>query len=482
MMSSQSTILVLGVGPVPPEGPTRLMAPGLRVWSLAEVLARAGHRVVLAEAAFGKGDGTPAREMREEAIDLPHGVELWRVSADGARVAAFCRRLHAERGFAAAVANSDVMAAALCAARLSCPVWLDINGHPMAERQMLAAVYGSDSGLVAQWRLLVPILLGGDRYSTCSEAQRRALLGELAFAGRFEPTSGPALACSIPAVAHEVDLKPTGPAARGRQVPADARIVLWTGGYNTWTDVETLFEALSMAMEADPGLWFVSTGGAIDGHDDQTFRRFRERVDRSALRARFVFAGWVPSREVANYYAEADVAVLIDANSVEGRLGTRTRLIEWIQAGVPIAATPLCELALGLASAGGLAPYAIGDARALAEAIGRLSSDRAQARRQADRAREYLRRHHDAATACAPLLAWAARPIPAPDLPAPSQRAAGSGADSEGPLTSRLMARWGSAERDRSAGDGLMGSVGSWLRRRLWECAKRLGCQAGKDP
>ena len=43
--------------------------------------------------------------------------------------------------------------------------------------------------------------------------------------------------------------------------------MLWSGGYNLWTDVDTLFRGLEAAMARNPKVHFLSTGGAIDGTD-----------------------------------------------------------------------------------------------------------------------------------------------------------------------------------------------------------------------
>ncbi len=57
---------------------------------------------------------------------------------------------------------------------------------------------------------------------------------------------------------------------RGRLASEGDFVVLWSGGYNTWTDVDTLFAGLIKAMKEEPRLRFVSIGGAIPGRDEQT--------------------------------------------------------------------------------------------------------------------------------------------------------------------------------------------------------------------
>ncbi|MCX7044621.1 MAG: glycosyltransferase family 4 protein [Candidatus Sumerlaeota bacterium] len=391
-----------------------MTAPALRTWSIAEYLARRGHEIVVAVAPFG---GAPTRGW-EQASDttLPGGIELWRVAFDAPTIGEMCRALNAQKPFAAAVATSDIMCASLAQAHLPCPIWLDFNGHLMAERQMLAAVHENDDSIRDQWNLVVPSLLWGDRFSTCSEPQRHALLGELLLAGRINERSDPErLVINMPPVIPSVELKPTAAVARGRRIPQDAFIVLWTGGYNTWTDVDTLFEGLRRTMEREPRLYYVSTGGAIEGHNIRTFQRFEALIAASPLRERFVMAGWVPLEEVRNYYAEADVAVNIDADTIEGRLGHRNRITEWILAGTPVVSTALSAITQSLAAENAISVFSIGDAQGFCDALLAHHANPLLGKEQNQRARAWIERHYAPDAVYAPLAAWAADPKPAPD-------------------------------------------------------------------
>ncbi|OGL47171.1 MAG: hypothetical protein A2161_14265 [Candidatus Schekmanbacteria bacterium RBG_13_48_7] len=124
----------------------------------------------------------------------------------------------------------------------------------------------------------------------------------------------------------------------------DDFVVLWSGGYNTWTDVDSLYNGLVMAMEENPRIKFVSIGGAIDGHDTMTYERFKNLVEASPYNKNFILLGWVPHEEVHNYYLEANTGLILDAPMYEGLLGCKTRVLEWVRAGLPSMATELCEL------------------------------------------------------------------------------------------------------------------------------------------
>jgi len=53
------------------------------------------------------------------------------------------------------------------------------------------------------------------------------------------------------------EYRATGRAFRGEKVPNDAFAVLWSGGFNTWADPDTLASGLILAMGREPRIHFV---------------------------------------------------------------------------------------------------------------------------------------------------------------------------------------------------------------------------------
>ncbi|MFC1600907.1 glycosyltransferase [Candidatus Sumerlaeota bacterium] len=415
-------VLVLGVGPLPVQQARRLYAPGLRTWSFARQLARRGHQVVCATVDFGgRKEAEPLTEPWSEGAGT---VTFRPLSFDVKQIIKEVRAIQHELAPECAVATTDLMNRGLAQAHLPVPVWLDFNGHPLVERQMQAAVHGSDAAVKEQWDMVLPALMFGDRFSTCSTAQKHALIGELGVAGRLNRLTGwHDLVEAIPPVCPEREFPPAPAVVRGTLCDADSFILLWTGGYNTWSDVDTLFGGLEAAMERHPRLVYVSTGGAIAGHDEVTFQRFREMVDASPRRARYHFAGWVANEEMAAYYQDADAALNLDVPTYEAMLGFRNRVQEWVVAQVPVLTTPLSEITRELTDAGLATPVAPGNPLALADAIGALIAEPADvADERARRAKKWLRERYDAENLLAGLCDWCTEPRPAPDLPAPELR------------------------------------------------------------
>lgn len=410
-------LLIAGVGPVPPEHPDRLHAPGLRVWGMARELAREGHPVRLLRAAFGAEPASVVRFDLPPSGELPDGLE--RDLPEGglsALIAAEAR----EWGADAVVSTTDVMNHAVAAAGLDLPVWMDFFGDPMAERQMLALRSGDDAGIDDQWSLLAPALARADRISGCSTDQCAALLGELAAVGRLgRYTAGER-------IVHRLApwFEPLPPAHEGAgsllrdQLPGGAFLIVQTGGFNTWLDVETLFAALTKAMESDPRIHFAASGGAIDGHYTGGFEWFAEQVAASRHADRFHLLGWLPLSDVPRLLAEADLALNIDLPCAEGILGTRNRLLDWVGAGLPVITTPGCELALELEDEEIVQVTPHGDPDAAARAILDAVIRRRTMREAAGRAPARLASRRKASRCLRPLLEWAVDPKPASDLQA----------------------------------------------------------------
>jgi hypothetical protein len=404
-------LLVVGVGPRPAAGQSQVFAPGLRLHTMTAVALAAGHEVHVLEALF---PGVAA-EVEPPAGVASHEVVPLDVAALTRLIDAAAERLNPD----ALVVLTDGVALAAARCRWRGPLYVDYNGHPMAERQMQGAVHENDDALAAQWAYVLPVLLRADRFATCSRAQRLALIGELGAAGRINArTCGHELVDVLrPPLPFEHEFTPTHPGLlRGGHAAHDARIILFTGGYNTWLDEELLFEAVERALGNDPRALYVSTGGEIHGHVSRVFQRFRARVEASPHRERYRFLGWLDHTDYVDCCLEADVGIMTDRWTLEGELGCRNRLYGWLWGGMRAVATNLAEIVHAeLGPAGLVAGTPTGDVEALAAALTReLALGRFDAAAAAER-RQLLRR------LCAPsiyygdFVRWIAAPGPAPD-------------------------------------------------------------------
>jgi len=226
------------------------------------------------------------------------------------------------------------------------PFWADLFGHVMAEAQARAYIDGNDECLFHYWNSEYNIISNADIFSCVSLRQKYALIGELGVVGRLNKyTSGYDFTNIIPCGLPPEEYKHTKKVIRGRDsIKNDDFVVLWTGGYNTWTDVDTLFNGMMLAMEKNSEIKFVSTGGEIPEQDMKTYPRFLSMINSSPYKDRFIMKGWVAGEDVPNYYLEADVGINIDKDIYEVRLGSKNRILDWFRAGLCALSSNVCEL------------------------------------------------------------------------------------------------------------------------------------------
>lgn len=408
-----SLVLVVGVGPLPEAREQHVYATGLRVLTMLRALHGEGHECVLLEIPFGRGDARKsacAVPLRQHAT-APPDVAMIREQVD-----ALCAR----HRFDAVVALTDIGALGAAQSAWTGPLWVDYFGHPAAERQQQAHRHSSNAALAEYWRTVLPVLLRADRFSVCSNAQRLALVGELGASGRLNAEScGTDLVSIIPpAVGIDRETLPRPRAfLQSHGIPRESRVLLSTGGMNTWFDEETFFQALMRTMVNEDDIWLVVTGGTITGHSTIVFERFRARVESSPIANRTRFLGWLPHDDFLVACQEAHVAVSCDLRSLEAELGCRNRVLGWLWLGLRVISTAIDEHTVRLAELGYVRTFRPGDARGLSDAmLAEFKLDRRDAE-ELDELRNRLLEFHSAEAGAAVLARWADDPKTAPDRP-----------------------------------------------------------------
>lgn len=411
---ARGKILLCGLCPLPFENTRRSFGPGIRTWQFAHSLLQAGHRVhLLAMRIPGTYEGCEpvAREERE-------GLVIERLTQeeffDPARLEKTVREVDPDILVGATLYGSHILA--LTATDL--PLWADQFGHVMAEAQAKAHLERANWPLAHFWRLLEPVLRRADRLSVVSEPQRYAAIGELGLVGRLTwENCGVELIETIPCALVPRPAAETRTMLRGTAYPDKTFVVFWSGGYNVWSDVDTLFSALELAMEREDSIHFVSTGGEIGGHDETTYRRFGEAIATSRFAHRFHLQGWVEADDVPSYEDEADLGVLSEIPMYEGMLGSKNRIVQWMGHGLPSLYNRVGDLGRLLETEKLGLTFEVGDAGAMAEAMVWAAHHRDELAAMAERARRHTLRQLSFEATTRSLVAWAARPRRAPDAP-----------------------------------------------------------------
>ncbi|MCL1870982.1 MAG: glycosyltransferase [Promicromonosporaceae bacterium] len=201
-------------------------------------------------------------------------------------------------------------------------------------------------------RVLNEQLRRADLVLCASDKQRDFWLGQLAGQGRInarvydEDASLDSLVAVVPfGVADDAPVQ-TAHGIKG-VVPGISetdKVILWGGGVYNWFDPLTLVRAVDRLVKEHPEvkLYFLGLKHPNPGVPDMRIAwELRELSDKLGLTGKNVFfnSGWVPYNERANYLLDADLGVSTHFHHIETAFSFRTRILDYLWAGLPIVAT-----------------------------------------------------------------------------------------------------------------------------------------------
>jgi hypothetical protein len=145
-------------------------------------------------------------------------------------------------------------------------------------------------------------------------------------------------------------------------------------------------------------------------------KRARELAQSLGLTGSRVFfgEGWIPYDQRGSAFLEADVGVSLHRDDIETRLSFRTRVLDYLWAGLPVIATEgdaMAEL-VEREEIGAVVRY--GDVQGVATALSDLAGDAPRRRACASRAAAVAKRYRWSVVA-QPLIDYCDNPAPAPD-------------------------------------------------------------------
>ncbi len=408
-----SRLLVFGFCPLPFENTQKTYGPGIRAWQFIQPLLR--DKIEITFIANRIPSVYPEFTPPEIATEK-YGFTYFNLSNEVFHDKNRIQDLHDRVQPDAILAATVFACKPLEKLRFSAPVWIDLFGHVMAEAQAKAFRYQTNEYLDHFLYHQYLALHTGDKFSTVSRAQSFATVGELGLIKRLSAqTTGYEFCHTIPCAVEPTLYTHDKIIFRGKDVPENAFVVLWSGGFNTWTDTDTLFEALEIAMAVNPNIYFVSTGGQIDGHDEITYPQFAELARHSKYSDRFILKGWLPKEDVHNTYFEADIGINIDRYMYEGVFGSKNRVLDWMKAGLPALIGELCELSMELPCKGLGYSYPLGDSHTLADRLLKLAENPEEVKLTGRRARDYALQHLSFEVTTKPFQKWLSSPEKAPD-------------------------------------------------------------------
>jgi len=271
-------------------------------------------------------------------------------------------------------------------------------------------------------------LMRGDFFLCASEKQRDFWLGQLTAVGRVNPITYDvdenldSLITVVPFGVTDDRPRHTRDVLRGvvPGIGADDKVVLWGGGIYNWFDPLTLLRAVDKLRRRLPEVRLYFLGLAHPNPEVGPMKMASDAValaDDLGLTGTHVFFNdaWVDYADRQNYLLEADVGVSTHLHHVETAFSFRTRVLDYLWAGLPIVATggdALAELIEGEGLGLTVPP---GDADALEEALFRLLDDAAFSAACRDAAARVGPRYRWSAV-LEPLLEFCRAPARAPDL------------------------------------------------------------------
>ena len=320
----------------------------------------------------------------------------------------------------------------------------------------------------------------GDYFICASETQRDLWLGSLLAAGRLNPRNW----SQDPTFRHLIDVVPFGlpeapsPARdSGGRLPLpgveeDDLVLLWGGGIYNWFDPFTLIQAVARVEDLSPPVKLVlmSTSHPNSAIPPKMWitRKAMELSDQLALTGRRVFfnSEWVPYQERGRWLAGADCGVSTHFENLEPHFAFRTRLLDYLWAGLPIICTKGDHFArlVEERELGWTVPPK--DPEVMEVAIRELA--RSRSRREEISARVLVQAQEltwDRATT--PLRAFAKAPFRAADLPRRSGLPAGGGSSPRSAVAEALrLARRAAASWRRDGAATTLRRARSWWARR----------------
>jgi glycosyltransferase involved in cell wall biosynthesis len=198
-------------------------------------------------------------------------------------------------------------------------------------------------------RTVNDMLTFSDYFICASEKQRDMWIGQLSAVGRLNPETyrdDPSLRKLIDIVPFGVDeaepvLRQHGIRGVVDGISETDKVVLWGGGIYDWFDPQTLVRAIARLAEThdDVRLFFLAKKHANPGIStmqivEDTVQLARELgvLDSSV----FFNEAWVTHSDRADYFLDADVGVSTHLDHLETAFSFRTRLLDYIWAGLPI--------------------------------------------------------------------------------------------------------------------------------------------------
>lgn len=382
----------------------RMAGPAIRSVELARQLAPI-HEVTVA-----------STQPHEEGLDLPFRV---RFGARGPELTSLAAQHDVM------VAGGFVYAQHPALMRLATYRVLDLYDPMLLEDLACLAGELGAFQLAEHRRWLDAQMAAADFMICASERQRDYWLGRLCALGRLDHT----LYSQDPTVRRLLDVVPFGLPAMSptsgmpllRALPGigpDEVVLLWGGGLWDWLDPLTPIRAAASLQDAFPRLKLVFMAGRSPNPTTPEMpmqARARQLAAELGALGRSVhfLEEWIPYEQRGSLLKEADAAFSAHYDHLETRFAFRTRILDYLWAGLPILATRGDAMADLIEAEGLGSTLAAGDVEGWSRALRRMEHETSWREACAERVRRVAPRFHWE-RAIAPLRAFCEAPYATP--------------------------------------------------------------------
>ncbi len=313
----------------------RMAGPAIRAWNIAEQLGKEHDvRLLSTTSADASGNGFETGVISVRKSDSSDVHERW---ADIIIIQG-----HALRWFPALEATSKVVVVDIYD-----PLHLEQleQGRELTMKHWQADITNANDTLNHQ-------MLMGDFFLCASERQRYFWLGQLAALGRINAQTysrDSQLSSLIDIVPFGIPSSPpvaSGPGLRGvvNGIGADDKVIIWGGGLYNWFDPETLIRAVATLAKTRPNVRLFFLGVKHPNPEVPEMAAVansRKLANDLGVHGVHVFFNetWVPYEDRQNFLLEADLGVSTHFQHVETTFSFRTRILDYLWAGLPIVST-----------------------------------------------------------------------------------------------------------------------------------------------
>jgi glycosyltransferase involved in cell wall biosynthesis len=246
----------------------------------------------------------------------------------------------------------------------------------------------ADWGYLRQVYRLNQQLMAGDFFLCANPTQRDYWMGSFSALGRLnleeheQDSSFRRLIDIVPFGLPAEAPRHTARVMRGLLpgIGSDDFVLLWAGGIWQWLDPLTVIRGVAAAVQEDPKIRLVFLG-TQDPNPNNRPMMMAEQARRLAgdlglIDKQVFFAGeWVAYEDRQNWLLESDIGISAHQDTAEARFSFRTRVLDYIWAGLPTILTAGDYFSDWVAQQGAGEAVPAGDVEAWKRAILRLARD-----------------------------------------------------------------------------------------------------------